>query len=116
MGKTRFLEVEKKRTVTVVRIILEKIDSAVLDSLAEELHALVDNGAIVLLDLGQVRYFFSDFLEVLLHVHKKLKGAGGKLALCSPQATVREILVTTRFHLILPIFADENEAVLALTA
>ena len=86
-----------------------------MEPFSKELHAQVEKNTILLLDLAQVQYLFSEILELLLGLHKKLKNENGKLALCSPQATVREILFTTRFDKIMPIFKDENEALQALT-
>src|SRR5262249_5364282 len=111
MGK--FLKVEQSQGVTVARVILEKIDSETMEPFSKEIHALPEKNMVLLLDLARVQYFFSEFLELLLRLHKKLKKTKGKLALCSPQATVREILLTTRFDKIMPIFSDESEALQA---
>jgi anti-anti-sigma factor len=111
----RLLEVEQCRGVTWARIVLEKIDSEMMEPLSKELHALVQKNTILLLDLAQVNYLFSEVLELILRLNKKLKKTKGKLALCSPQPTVREILFTTRFDKIMPIFSDENEAFQALS-
>jgi len=113
MGK--FLKVEHIRGVTVAQVTLEKIDSEAMEPFSKEMHTLPEKNMILLLDLARVEYFFSEFLELLLRLHKRLKKSKGKLALCSPQATVREILFTTRFDKIMPIFDDENEALQALT-
>jgi anti-anti-sigma factor len=111
----KFLEVEQTRGVTWARVLVEKIDSEVMEPFAKQLQVLIEKKTVLLLDLAQVQYLFSEFLELLLHVHKKLKKGKGRLALCSPQASVREILITTRFDKIMPIFSDENEALQALS-
>jgi anti-anti-sigma factor len=113
MGK--LVKVEQTQGVTVARVILEKIDSEAMEPFSKEMHALPEKNMILLLDLARVEYFFSEFLELLLRLHKKLKKIKGKLALCGAQATVREILFTTRFDKIMPIFDDENKALQALT-
>jgi anti-anti-sigma factor len=110
----KMLEVEQSRGVTLARVLLEKIDSEIMEPFSRELHALVEDKRILLVDLAQVQYLFSEFLELLLRVNKKLKKAKGKLALCGPQTTVREILFTTRLDKVMPIFADETEALQAL--
>ncbi|WP_323018755.1 STAS domain-containing protein [Castellaniella sp.] len=68
----------------------------------------------IVLDLARLDYISSAGLRVILLLAKKLKQAGGALALCAIQPNVREVLEISGFLSILKVYDQKSEAVAAL--
>jgi anti-anti-sigma factor len=91
-----------------------RIDANTADGVQELLGALVADGArIVLCDFSQNSYISSAGLRALLATAKTLHGLEGKLVLFAVADCVQEILEIAGFSDILPIHADEEEALRA---
>ena len=71
---------------------------------------------LVVFDLGQVAYFGSVFLALMLRVHKLVKSHGGELVLCSPSEMARELLRVTALDTLWAIYDSREEALQALTS
>ena len=64
----------------------------------------------VVLDLGAVAYLSSAGLRTVLQVAKHTTAAGGRLALCTVQAPVREIVAIAGLEGLLPLLPSRTEA------
>lgn len=75
------------------------------------LSQLVANGSNkLLLNLGGVDYVSSSGLRVILATGKKVSAAGGKLAFCCLNPSVREVFRVSGFDTIFSVFESEPEA------
>ena len=66
----------------------------------------------VVVDLGEIPYFGSTVLEWMVHMWKRVRDKGGRLAACNASPIGREVLSVAHFEKIWGIF-DSNEAALA---
>ncbi|MBN2188591.1 MAG: PEGA domain-containing protein [Chitinispirillaceae bacterium] len=62
-------------------------------------------------DLSQLDYLYSDTINALVVMNKRMLDVFGRLSLLAPQPSVMEILKKGGIQNILKIFADENEIV-----
>ncbi|MCA9088513.1 MAG: STAS domain-containing protein [Planctomycetaceae bacterium] len=90
---------------------------------------LIDNAAVIILDpiremqsplivfdLGQVRYFGSVFLALLLKCQKQVKPRGGVMVLCELNDLARDLLHTTALDTLWPIYDTRSEALESIGA
>lgn len=63
----------------------------------------VRSGAQLLLDLRNVEYMGSEDLGAIVGLHKKVRGAGGRLTLVNVQPKVSEVIMITRLDSLLDI-------------
>ena len=70
----------------------------------------------VVFDLGQVGYFGSVFLALLLRCHKFVRSRGGEMVLCGATDTARELLRVTALDTIWAIYDTRDEALDAVGA
>jgi len=68
----------------------------------------------IILDLARLDYISSAGLRVVLLLAKKLKQAGGALALCDIPPNVREVFEISGFLAILNVYDTRAQAVAAL--
>lgn len=109
----RKLDIEEINGVTVARLLEKKIlDEANIESLGQELFALVDKDGRkkIVLDFTQVEYLSSAALGKLITMHKKTSTAGGKLALCKIQKDILDVFKITQLNKVLTLCADLDEA------
>lgn len=71
---------------------------------------------VVLFDLGQVEYFGSVFLAVMIRCWRTVLAQSGTMALCGVSAHARELLHVTSLDQSWPLYADRREAIEALQA
>ena len=91
-----------------------RIDASTADRVQDALAALVADGArTVLCDFSQNSYISSAGLRALLVTAKTLHGVGGKLVLFGVSEYIQEILEIAGFSNIVPIHADEEDALRA---
>lgn len=89
-----------------------RLDANSAQEAEQRLLTLIDGGALqIVLDLSGLEYISSAGLRVFLSVAKRIRHAGGKLALVSPAPQVAQILDVAGFANILPITAMVSEAV-----
>jgi anti-sigma B factor antagonist len=67
--------------------------------------------AYIVVDIGGLDYISSAGLRGILGVDKKIKGQGGKLALCNMRGMVKEVFHVSGFAVMFPLF-DTAEAAL----
>lgn len=92
-----------------------QINSANAAALESDLMAQFDKGEHkMVLDLARLDYISSAGLRVVLLLAKKLKQAGGALALCDIQPGVREVFEISGFLAILAVYDTRAQAVAAL--
>lgn len=70
----------------------------------------------VVFDLGDVTYFGSVFLALLLRCHKHVKSRGGELVLCGASRMALELLRVTALDTLWAIYDTREEALDALDA
>ena len=72
---------------------------------------LIDGGANqFLFNLEELDFISSTGLRVILATGKKLSGSDGKLAICSPNITVKDVLDMSGFSTMFGVFETEEEA------
>jgi len=69
----------------------------------------------MVLDFGKLDYISSAGLRVVLLAGKKLKAAGGKLALCGLNQQIREVFAISGFITIFAVHPDRAGAAAAIT-
>ena len=90
--------------------VVEQAASLVLAPLARQKVPLV------VFDLGQVSYFGSVFLALLLRCHKLVRQKGGELVLCGASQLARELLQITNLDTLWAIYDTREEALEAVGA
>lgn len=82
-----------------------------------ELFARLENPDItsVVIDLSHTEYFGSDFIAVLLKIWKRVRGRGGKMALCNVAPPARDVLAICELDQIWPIHDSLESAVREVT-
>jgi anti-anti-sigma factor len=96
-----WLQVESVGDVTVVRF-----------TIGETLYNLVETSPCrkFVLNFGNVKSLASTMFGKLTALHQKLEAAGGRLVLCQIDPGLREIFENVNLIPLLPVFADEREA------
>ena len=103
-------DVRESGDVTIVGI-TGKLNTQTAPVAQEQLIALIDKGAKkILIDLDGLDYISSWGLRIILLAVKHLGAAGGKLRLCNPNKTVKEILDISGFGSIFLVYGDRAEA------
>lgn len=88
-----------------------RLDAAAAPAAEKQLADLVAAGArAVALDGSALEYISSAGLRVLLSLTKKIKAAGGRIALGGLQPQVKEIIEIAGFSSIMPVFSTAEEA------
>lgn len=105
------METQKLPNATVVKLI-ERIDSLTSRDVETALQEVVVGGARnIICDCTATKYISSAGLRVLLIVTKPLKKAGGQLLIvCARTGYVYEVLETSGFTNIIPVFESVEEA------
>lgn len=94
------------------RITIGRGDVAMRDAF----DAAVDGGArTVLLNLEKVKSMDSSGMAELGAAYRKMEELGGRIALTQPPSNVGEILRMTQIITVFDVYADEDEAIEALT-
>lgn len=71
---------------------------------------------LVVFNLGEVSYFGSVFLALLLRCHKFVKSRGGELVLCNASKMATELLRITALDTLWAIYDTRDEALDALAS
>lgn len=89
-----------------------KANELQVETIVKGLRPSIDNPNVnlVVFDVGQVEYFSSVGLSLLLRVHKALKARKGKIALAKPNANIKELLHVTSLDTIWQTFPTLEEA------
>lgn len=107
---------EGASAVTVVAVTGE-VDVATAPRLRQELVALSSQGRhLLVVDLGGVDFLDSTGLGVILGALKRVKAAGGDIAIARAEPQVAKVFEITRLVDILPLHDDLEAAVAAVAA
>ena len=114
MASQRRIDIEDLGDVTVARFVDKKIlDENNIQIIGNQLMDLVDvdGRRKIVLDFGNVEYLSSAALGNIVKLNSRLKGVGGKLALCSIRPEIHEIFKITQLHKVINIQGTQDEAV-----
>ncbi len=90
-----------------------RLDQATAGDLEAQCVALLDEGATrMVIDVSELEYISSAGLRVILATAKRLRPAGGGIAVCGAAGVVAEALTIAGFASLLPI-TDDLEAAMA---
>ena len=88
-----------------------KMNTSTSPEAEKYLSGLVDQGATnILLNLDELDFISSTGLRVILSTGKKLTASGGKLVICSPNITVKDVLDMSGFSTMFSVFETEDDA------
>lgn len=107
------LVVSTVQDITVVNFRQASIlDSVAVDTIANELYALVDERAIrkLILDFSPVRFLSSQMLGVLLSLHKKSKAVQGTVVICGLREDLMRVFRIMKIEKLLKFAADQEKA------
>ena len=113
MAERRRVAITEDGSVTLVRFVDRKIiDAANIQEMGEELFALLeqDNRKQLLLSFANVEFLSSAALNKLIVLDRKIKAAGGKLALSNLRPEIQEVFAITRLNQLFEIKPNEAEA------
>lgn len=107
------MEIEVLFTDDVARVKLRgRLDTPGVDQIESKLTAsLGPDSRNAVVDLRDVSFIASMGLRLFIGIAKQLRRRNARLVLFGPQAQVREVFNTVRLGDIVPIVADEVEAV-----
>lgn len=106
---------EKKHDDIFVIIPKGRLDASNSGNLESKLLGLMDDGEKkILIDFSQLEYISSAGLRVLLMAAKRMKAAGGQLALCAMNENVKQVFDISGFSAIFNIYLNEEEGVAGL--
>lgn len=95
-----------------ITLLTGRLDGNGAPVVQEQCTALVDSGADrLVMDLSGVEYISSAGLRSVLVVAKKVKAAGGALALCCLQEMVADVIAMSGFDRILTIAENRAAAI-----
>jgi anti-sigma B factor antagonist len=115
--KDAMLKVVKQNDIGIVSFRTSRIlDQSNVQQLGEEFDELIDKFKLtkIVINFHNIHYMSSAVMGKLVSLHKKLKGAGGKLRLCNILPNIYEIFEIMRFNKLFDICATEDEAVIEL--
>lgn len=93
------------------------LDAMVIETIGQELYALVEGRACrkLVLDMGHVKFLSSQMLGVLAALQKKSAGIKGRVVLCGVQGDLQKLFRLVSLDRVLPIVADRQAAMAALS-
>jgi anti-sigma B factor antagonist len=88
------------------------LDAAVIETIGQELYALVDERACrkIVLDFSHVKFLSSQMVGVLILLHQKVAGIKGRLLLCAVNSDLQKLFQLVRLDRVLPIMPDRHTA------
>ena len=104
---------DKVGDVIVVTLQGEHLDAGNTKDFKQDVTALVEPNAKVVLDLSRVQFVDSSGCGAILSYLRQLKSAGGDLKLCAVTKPVRSLFELVRMHRVFDIFNTRDEAVKA---
>jgi anti-anti-sigma factor len=108
--------VEEKLGMVLAVALRGRLDAATSKTVEERLLGLIDSGEIrLVMDLAQLDYISSIGLRVLMLAAKRLRAAGGVIAVCALQPTVAQVFEIAGFTAIFKIFPNRAAAVAAVS-
>ena len=108
------LRVRPRSGITVVQFTAPRIrGEGPCETTGTQLYGLVDDGGHrqIVLDLAGVERLDSAMVARFVRLHKKVKAAGGRLALCNLSPDLLKIFRVLQLHRLLHLCGDEEDAV-----
>jgi anti-anti-sigma factor len=113
------LSIESDITIAAFRPEFSQLDEAQIELVSRKLTELVSGlkTPSLILDMSNVEFFGSSFIEALFRTWKRLQGRpGAKFALCGLRPYCREVLEITHLDSLWTLCADQKEAVAQLAS
>jgi len=106
------MEMELSFSQDIAKVKLRgRLDTPGVDGIETKLTAsVVPEGRTAVIDLSEVSFIASMGLRMFIGIAKALKIRGAKIVLYAPQSQVSEIFATVLLANIVPVVADEAEA------
>ena len=105
------LTVEKTGGVAIVGVPGDRLDTANVKEFMRDMTAIMDGNPKLVLDIGKLQFVDSSGLGAFLFCLKRLNAAGGDLKVCAMTKPVRVLFELVRFHRIIEIYNNREEAV-----
>ena len=107
------LTVERMGDVAVVLPKAERLDASNVKDFTEGITPVLASTPKVVLDLSRVQFVDSSGLGVFMLCLKRANAAGGDLKIAGMTKTVRVLFELVRFHKIIEVYNENEEAVAA---
>ncbi len=111
----KFLQ-ETVGDVTIVVVHEKTIDARNAQAVKTRIQGMLQPSMKLVLDLSAVEFLDSSGLGILLSCLRQLTSSGGQMKLTGVSKPVRAILELVRFHRIIDIYNDRDEALRAYQA
>jgi len=104
--------IEKKENYTLVKVLVEKLDTHIAPALKSELVLVSGNGEKnIILDLSSCRYYDSSGLSAILVANRLCKNANGTFVLTGLQPAVERLITISQLDTVLNISYTLDKAV-----
>jgi len=104
--------IEKKENFSLVKVLVEKLDTHIAPALKSELVLVAGNGEKnIILDLGNCRYCDSSGLSAILVANRLCKNANGTFVLTGLQPAVERLITISQLDTVLNISYTFEKAV-----
>jgi len=104
--------IEKKENYTLVKVMVEKLDTHIAPALKSELVLVSGNGEKnIILDLNSCRYCDSSGLSAILVANRLCKNANGTFVLTGLQPAVERLITISQLDTVLNISYTLDKAV-----
>ena len=107
------LKVEKANGIAVLEVPLEELDASNATEFKEDMTAVIETHARLVLDLTRLRFVDSSGLGAFISCLRKVTARGGELKLCSLSRPVRSVFELVRMHRVFEIHATREAALAA---
>lgn len=98
---SQYFRTARHEGATVAHFLVKRLSEDLnIEQLGHDFFTLVDQNDLdaLIVDMSNVEYLNSSVLGKFITLHRRLHRKSGKLVLCSPSETVREILQTSRLN------------------
>lgn len=103
--------IEKKDNYTLIKVLVEKLDTHVAPALKSELVLIAGNGEKnIILDLSNCRYCDSSGLSAILVANRLCKNANGVFVLTGLQPAVERLITISQLDTVLNIARTPEKA------
>lgn len=109
-------QIDKTEKYTIIKLLVEKLDSNLAPSLKSELVVISTDGAKnIIIDLSDTRYCDSSGLSAILVANRLCKNSQGSFILTGLQESVKKLISISQLDTILNITTTVDEAKEMLT-
>lgn len=103
--------IEKKDTYTLIKVLVEKLDTHIAPAIKSELVLIAGNGEKnMVIDLSQCRYCDSSGLSAILVANRLCRNAKGTFVLTGLQTAVERLISISQLDTVLTITDTVDEA------